>query len=122
MEQTITSHETTTCPLCGATLPADAEACNRCDWVRNPMDLSDAGDALKVALLSLVPGLGHLYKGYVALGGIILFIIGPSVLAMALVLAPASFGTSILFLPLFLIGVILHAIQLPRKRIPEKIP
>ena len=57
----------------------------------------------------LVPGLGHLYKGHVVFGGLILFVFGPSVLALALVVAPATLGLSLLILPPFLGVVMLDA-------------
>ena len=59
--------------------PCPAEgcaACDRCDWVRAPDTETAEGkasDAVAV-MLSVVPGLGHVYKGYKMLG--LLFVIG----------------------------------------------
>ena len=61
----------TTCPLCGAPLNATGDECTKCDWVpgyrrqhdrreqvlRNPRDVASA-------LLSIVPGAGHIFKGH----------------------------------------------------------
>lgn len=113
---------TDSCPWCGATLAAGAEHCPQCDWVRQPKELAGDSEVVKLAVMSLVPGLAHLYKGHVLMGGVILLIIGPAVLALALAVLPASFGTSLIFLPIFMAGVMLHAIQLPRKNAAAKIP
>ncbi len=57
------------CPYCGEHLEQDATECTKCDWVRptshpnefrpprNPRDIA-------AALLSVVPGAGHYFKGY----------------------------------------------------------
>lgn len=58
------------CPLCGADLTASGDACTRCDWVpgygqvqlsktkeRRPRDIA-------AVVLSVVPGAGHVFKGY----------------------------------------------------------
>lgn len=64
----------THCPLCGEPLRDNPEECSRCDWVRgyrrqqqetlfnyHPRDAA-------AALLSIVPGAGHIFKGHNALG------------------------------------------------------
>ena len=64
------SADTMACPLCGHVLPKDAEACDQCDWVRAPDTETAEGkasDAVAV-MLSVIPGLGHVYKGYKMLG------------------------------------------------------
>jgi hypothetical protein len=111
------------CPFCGTELPENAQECNRCDWVRPVMrDESKHLRDLAAIWLSLAPGLGHLYKGHVILGGLIFFIIGPGVLAMSLVVAPATLGVSLLILPLFLGAVMLHAYHIDdvRARVIEQ--
>ena len=68
--------DTMLCPNCGQRLPKDAQACDRCDWKReSPAQTAEgtASDAM-AALLSIVPGLGHVYKGYRGIG--LLFAIG----------------------------------------------
>ena len=54
-----------TCPLCGHVLPKNAENCDRCDWVRTPDAETAEGKAsdLVAVMLSVIPGLGHVYKG-----------------------------------------------------------
>src|SRR4029450_6287260 len=54
------------CPYCGHLLPKDAERCDRCDWTRSATTETAEGkasDAVAV-LLSIIPGLGHIYKGH----------------------------------------------------------
>ena len=98
------------CPLCKTDLPDDAQACVRCDWVRPIVrDESEHFRDLAALWLSLVPGLGHLYKGHIVIGGLVFFIVGPGVLGISLVVAPATLGVSLLVLPLFLGAVMLHA-------------
>ena len=57
------------CPYCGHLLPKDAERCDRCDWVRGATQTAEgkASDAVAV-MFSIVPGLGHIYKGHILAG------------------------------------------------------
>ena len=79
--------------------------CTRCDWVREP-DVPDLQTQdWWAAGLSVVPGLGHLYKGHVLPGALIILVLGPIFLALVLVLAPATLGVSLL-LPAIFIGLV----------------
>ena len=70
-----TPTKTEQCPLCGTELPLNANECNRCDWVRtqpdserrppNPRDMA-------AAILSIIPGAGHMFKGHMMVGALIL--------------------------------------------------
>src|SRR5260370_18399040 len=53
------------CPYCGQLLPKDATSCDQCDWTRRATETAEgqASDAVAV-LLSIIPGLGHIYKGH----------------------------------------------------------
>ena len=54
------------CPYCGHLLPKDAQHCDKCDWTRGvPTETAEgkASDAVAV-ILSIIPGLGHIYKGH----------------------------------------------------------
>src|SRR5437899_6775942 len=53
------------CPYCGHLLPSDAQSCDRCDWKRGATETAEgkASDAVAV-ILSIIHGLGHIYKGY----------------------------------------------------------
>ena len=57
------------CPYCGHLLPKDADRCDRCDWVRGATQTAEgkASDAVAV-MFSIVPGLGHIYKGHILAG------------------------------------------------------
>jgi len=99
----------TECPLCGAHL-TNPEACGRCDWVEGYRHRTmDQGTQDLVALLmSVVPGLGHLYKGHLVTG--ILFLVG-TVVAVLLCSLFATFtmGFGLLLLPLYWIWVMTEA-------------
>ena len=99
------------CPLCDAPLdPATPSECPRCDWVAQP-NRPHAGASFrdKVAVvLSVVPGLGHIYKGQRLLGALLM--IGSIFAGFACLLAGfASAGWGTLLLPLYWLGVMLHA-------------
>ena len=102
------SADTMACPLCGHILPRDAEACDRCDWVRADSETAEgkASDAVAV-MLSVIPGLGHVYKGYKVLG--LLFFIGAvgALLAGALA-ATATAGFGLALIPLYWFAVMFH--------------
>src|SRR5438552_1331136 len=53
------------CPYCGHLLPRDATSCDHCDWTRSATEPAEgkASDAVAV-LLSIIPGLGTIYKGH----------------------------------------------------------
>src|ERR1700758_1270425 len=54
------------CPYCGHLLPRNAQRCDRCDWVRGATHTAEgkASDAVAV-MFSIIPGLGHIYKGHI---------------------------------------------------------
>jgi hypothetical protein len=96
------------CPLCGHILPKDADACDRCDWVRTNEETAEgkASDLVAV-MLSVIPGLGHVYKGYKLLG--LLFFIGAlgALLAGALA-ATATAGFGLFLIPIYWFAVMFH--------------
>jgi hypothetical protein len=116
------------CPLCDTPLPDDARSCTRCDWVRNPPKSEIRATKeknrrdLAALWLSLVPGLGHLYKGHLILGGVIFFIAGPLILALALSLAPGTLGLSLVIPMVFMFVVMANAYRAKdyRKQIIER--
>ena len=97
------------CPYCGHTLPADAASCDRCDWTRQGKDETAEGkasDAFAV-LLSIVPGLGHVYKGYRLLG--LLFVVGAFMaLALGALAATATAGFGLGLIPIYWFAVMFH--------------
>ena len=102
----------TECPLCGATLdPANPSECPQCDWVvgyrrGQTARLGTARDRAAV-LLSIVPGLGHIYKGHRLTGSLLMLGAVFAVLACS-VAATATAGFGLLLLPLYWAGVMLQ--------------
>ncbi len=98
------------CPLCQSELSDPANGCTRCDWTPRKIGPPPATVRDDIAFwLSLAPGLGHLYKGYVLVGGLIFFVIGPAILALALAVLPTTLGLSLIVPLAFVAFVMLHA-------------
>ncbi len=100
--------DTKNCPVCGQVLSKDAERCDRCDWVHASTDTAEgqASDLVAV-LLSVVPGLGHVYKGHRLLG--LLFVTGAFLALLAGALAAtASAGFGLALIPIYWFGVMFH--------------
>jgi hypothetical protein len=113
------SADTIACPLCGHVLPKDAEACDRCDWVRAPETDTAEGKAsdLVAVMLSIVPGLGHVYKGYKMLG--LLFVTGAfGAILVGGLAATASAGFGLALIPIYWIGVMFHVYGVEDKVAP----
>jgi hypothetical protein len=101
--------DTMSCPLCGHVLPKAAESCDRCDWVRAPDTDTAEGKAsdLVAVLLSVVPGLGHVYKGYKLLG--LLFVIGAfGAILLGALAATATAGFGLALIPIYWFAVMFH--------------
>ncbi|HVF70136.1 MAG TPA: hypothetical protein VM940_00830 [Chthoniobacterales bacterium] len=107
LEPPVTS-DTMECPLCGHVLPKDAEACDRCDWVRTDGETAEgkASDAVAV-MLSVMPGLGHVYKGYKVMG--LLFFVGAlGAMLLGALAGTATAGFGLALIPLYWFGVMFH--------------
>ena len=114
--------ETRTCPLCDTPLdPANLNACPKCDWVtgyrRRQEPRNNTRDVMAV-FLSVVPGLGHIYKGHRLTGA--LYMIG-SVFALFAIGVAATFtaGWGRLLLPMYWAGVMLQVYWLEDKVVPR---
>jgi hypothetical protein len=111
------------CPLCNALLdPANPEACTKCDWVAptHPSQPRVGTVRDKIAVcLSVVPGLGHFYKGYKTTG--MLYFIG-SIFAFAFcfLAGAASAGWGLLLMPLYWLGVMMQVYWLEDKGIQQQ--
>ena len=65
----LTTGDKMPCPYCGHLLPKDAERCDHCDWVRGATQTAEGKASDLVAVMfSIVPGLGHIYKGHIFAG------------------------------------------------------
>lgn len=112
-----------TCPLCDTPLdPSHPNECTRCDWVlgyrrQHAAPIGTDRDAY-AAILSVVPGLGHIYKGQLIPG--LLFMLG-GILATFLVGVIATFtmGFGLLLLPLYWVAVMVHVYWLHDYRAPK---
>jgi uncharacterized membrane protein YphA (DoxX/SURF4 family) len=104
------SWDTMSCPFCGATLPLNAQACTNCDWTLEATKPAEpkASDAMAI-LLSMIPGLGHIYKGHRVVGAVILLIVTPIAFVFGVLAAIASAGFGIGLLVFYWIGVMIHA-------------
>jgi hypothetical protein len=103
----------THCPLCNALLdPANPLECPMCDWVAGYRELREKPASnirdRAAAVLSLVPGLGHMYKGHQVLGAVLMAGTLIAILA-AVVAASATALWGLLLLPLYWVAVMLHA-------------
>lgn len=98
------------CPLCAHLLPLGAQECDRCDWRKENQTQSAEGkasDAFAV-LLSIVPGLGHIYKGHTVAGLFLFLVATPMAVLLALLAATATAGFALGLLPLYWIAVMIH--------------
>ena len=100
------------CPLCQTTLPARAAECSRCDWVRRKPRALESRDRMAFWLSLAIPGLGHLYKGHVVLGGLLFFIVGPGILLWSLGSLQHTVGASLIAPLVFLFVVMIHAYRI----------
>ena len=105
------------CPLCNAPLdPEHPESCPKCDWVAPTHPSIQAPHVATIrdkfaVCLTVVPGLGHIYKGHKLTGA--LYMLGAifAVLA-ALVAGTFTAGFAVLLLPLYWIGIMLQVYYL----------
>jgi hypothetical protein len=99
------------CPLCDAPLnPEHPDACTKCDWVspNHPDHHRSGGIRDRIAVcLSIVPGLGHIYKGHRLTGA--LYMLGAAFAACAVLVASTfTAGFAVFLLPLYWIGVMMQ--------------
>jgi|SRR5450432_4671581 hypothetical protein len=87
------------CPYCGHMISKNAQACDQCDWTRTDTETAEgkASDAIAV-LLSVIPGLGHIYKGHKLAGVLWMFgAIPVGVFVLIAAFASAGFGIGLFF-------------------------
>ena len=98
------------CPRCGKTLSKDAQSCDNCDWTRGEPAEGAEGKAsdLVALLLSVLPGLGHIYKGH-KLIGFLLMIGAPLAVALAALAATATAGFGLALMAFYWFAVMVHA-------------
>src|SRR5881275_3156820 len=113
-------HDQMPCPYCGHLLPKDAQACDRCDWTVSATQTAEgkASDAMAV-LLSVIPGLGHIYKGHKLAGFLWMAGAVPAgIFVFLAAIASAGFGLGLFFF--YLIAVMLHAYAVDDRVVPPR--
>lgn len=108
------------CPYCGHLLPKNAEHCTQCDWHRAETQTAEgkASDAIAV-ILSIIPGLGHIYKGHKLAG--FLWMAGAipaGIFVFVAAFASAGFGIGLFFL--YLIACMIHVWGIDDWVVPTK--
>ncbi len=112
--------ETTSCPHCGHQMGTGAAVCQHCGWKREDETAEGkASDAFAV-LLSVVPGLGHVYKGHTMVGLLLIFVATPMAMGLALLAATATAGFAVLLLPLYWLAVMFHVYGIEDRIGPAK--
>jgi hypothetical protein len=108
------------CPYCGHLLPKDAQRCDRCDWARGATETAEgkASDAIAV-VFSIIPGLGHIYKGHKLAGFLWMFgAIPVGIFVLLAAFASAGWGLGLFFFYLF--AVMLHAYAVEDRVAPPR--
>lgn len=77
-----------------------------------------AASDMVAVLLSIVPGLGHIYKGYRVLGMLLLFVGMPMAVGLALLIATGTAGFGFFLLPIYWIAVMVHVWSIPDRVAP----
>jgi hypothetical protein len=79
-----------------------------------------ASDAVAV-LLSIVPGVGHIYKGYKLIGMLLLFVGTPIAVGLGFLVATFTAGFGVVFLlPIYWIAVMIHVWAIDDRVEPAK--
>ena len=71
-----------------------------------------ASDMVAV-MLSIVPGLGHIDKGYRLIGLLLIFVGTPMAVGLALLIATGTAGFGFFLLPIYWIAVMVHVWAIP---------
>jgi apolipoprotein N-acyltransferase len=71
-----------------------------------------ASDMVAV-MLSILPGLGHIYKGYRLIGLLLIFFGTPMAVGLALLIATGTAGFGFFLLPIYWIAVMVHVWAIP---------
>src|SRR5258708_32626478 len=101
------------CPYCGHPLPKDAQHCDRCDWARGATETAEgkASDAIAV-IFSIIPGLGHIYKGHKLAGFLWMFgAIPVGIFVLLAAFASAGWGLGFFFFYLFAVMLLAYAVD-----------
>lgn len=78
-----------------------------------------AASDMVAVLLSIVPGLGHIYKGYRLIGVLLMFVGTPVAVGIALLIATGTAGFGFFLLPVYWIAVMIHVWAVPDRIAPN---
>ena len=78
-----------------------------------------ASDAVAV-MLSVMPGLGHIYKGHKLIGMLLIFAGTPMAVAIALLIATGTAGFGLALLPIYWLAVMVHVYAIQDCVLPAK--
>ena len=76
-----------------------------------------ASDAIAV-LLSVMPGLGHIYKGHKFIGMLLIFVGTPMAVGLALLIATGTAGFGVALLPVYWLAVMVHVYAIKDRVLP----
>ena len=76
-----------------------------------------ASDAIAV-LLSVMPGLGHIYKGHKLMGMLLIFAGTPMAVGLALLIATGTAGFGVALLPVYWLAVMVHVYAIQDRVLP----
>ena len=76
-----------------------------------------ASDAIAV-LLSVLPGLGHIYKGHKFIGMLLIFVGTPMAVGLAALIATGTAGFGVALLPVYWLAVMAHVYAVKDRVLP----
>jgi hypothetical protein len=77
-----------------------------------------AASDMVAVMLSILPGLGHIYKGYRLIGVLLMFVGTPVAVGLALLIATGTAGFGFFLLPIYWIAVMVHVWAIPDRVAP----
>lgn len=96
-------------PLTYTDDPAELEAIRIDEAAHGRLETVEgkASDAIAV-MLSVLPGLGHIYKGHKFIGMLLIFAGTPMAVGLALLIATGTAGFGVALLPIYWLAVMVH--------------
>ena len=106
-------------PLVYTDDPAEVEAGARDLPAEGKLETAEgkASDAIAV-LLSVLPGLGHIYKGHKFIGMVLIFFGTPFAVGLALLIATGTAGFGVALLPVYWLAVMVHVYAIKDRVLP----
>jgi len=107
------------CPLCNEKLGANPNECPHCDWVRGYRHRKQTGTKRDriAAVLSVIPGAGHYFKGHKVLAGVFLLGTIPAVYVATIAALP-TIGMGFILAPVYWVCVAAQAYWIEDRKEP----